>query len=167
MAREDAAVVRVAKRLRASRARQKGISTKFLIFLDSERGIQAITGGERRIGSDFRHQRGSESIEDSISVHDMFASRLPDRGQLVGRVVRIAQPRHPSVGPAGYTRPTLFPANGLRPCASPRARRRHRRQAGVPAQAARTAPMKALGSRSGHRLNSAVLGRGVHHRRPH
>jgi hypothetical protein len=41
-----------------ARAKQKQIRTKPLKFLDSKPGKQAITGGRRRVGSDFRHQQG-------------------------------------------------------------------------------------------------------------
>jgi hypothetical protein len=61
-------------------------------------------------------------------------------------------------------------ANGLRPRTSPPARSRHQRQAGVPAQAARTAPVKAqwaTGKTStGSPLKRAVLGRAANHGRP-
>jgi hypothetical protein len=48
---------------RVARARQKGIRAKFLRFLESRPGIQAIRGGRRRIGNDFRHERGSGAKE--------------------------------------------------------------------------------------------------------
>ena len=44
-------------------------------FLESRPGVQAVTGGRRRIGSDFRHQRGSGANEANIWVHYTFSSR--------------------------------------------------------------------------------------------
>jgi hypothetical protein len=48
----------VAKRPRASRAREKGIRTKLLIFLDSISRKQQITVQRRWIGNDLRHPQG-------------------------------------------------------------------------------------------------------------
>jgi hypothetical protein len=44
----------VAQRSRVSRAREKRIMVKWLIFLDSGSRKQVITGGRRRLGNDFR-----------------------------------------------------------------------------------------------------------------
>ena len=60
---------------RVARARQKAIRPKYLRFLELRPGIQAITGRRRRIGGDFRHQRGSRANGAKIWVHDTFSSR--------------------------------------------------------------------------------------------
>jgi hypothetical protein len=60
-----------------ARARQKSIRIKSLRFLGSRRRKQAVTGGRRRLGNYFRHQRW---LRDK-------------RGQHMGS--RYVQPRHP------------------------------------------------------------------------
>src|SRR5947208_16375064 len=55
--------------------RQEWIRTKSLKFLDSRPGKQVITGRQKRIISDFQHQRSPGANEVEISVHDTFDSR--------------------------------------------------------------------------------------------
>src|SRR2546426_734482 len=68
----------LAKHPRPARARQQGIRTKPLRFLDSISGKQVVTGQRRRIGNDFRHQRGSggKRVRAILSywVHGSFLS---------------------------------------------------------------------------------------------
>src|SRR5260370_351675 len=44
---------------RVARTRQQGIRNKLLRFLDLRSGKHVITGRQKWIGNDFRHQRGS------------------------------------------------------------------------------------------------------------
>jgi hypothetical protein len=61
---------------RARRAREpKRIRNKSLRFLNSGPGKQAITGGRKQIGNNFRHQRGApRQTSAGIWVHDTFRS---------------------------------------------------------------------------------------------
>jgi hypothetical protein len=65
----------IARARAPARARQKGIRTKLLRFLDFRSGKQLVTGRQSRIGNDFRHQRGSGRTRLVRWVHDTFSSR--------------------------------------------------------------------------------------------
>lgn len=80
--------------VRVAPARQKEIRTKLLRFLDSKPGKQEITGRQKQIGSDFRHQRGSVGERDGISVHYLFHSRATVS-------LAVERPPHTQVGPRG------------------------------------------------------------------
>jgi hypothetical protein len=56
----------------------KQIRIKSLGCLDSRLGKQVTTGERRRVGNEFRHQRGSTASRTNTWIHDMFWPRGPN-----------------------------------------------------------------------------------------